>query len=443
MFFILLVFAFGLSACSGAMDPSDIEIDVEIPDVKMDIEILDISTISSAVGDGIADDTVEFQNALTVCSTTNSECLIPANTSYRITGPVYMWGGAHLRGESSSSTITLETGSTPYVFNFGIGGVQDLKPKWTGSVSHVTFLAADQGTGRILFPWRAEDVQIHHNVFDLGHSTYGPVSSGNNNNIVINGFVNCIRKTIQVTDNIVIVSGTNTVGSEGFGLNLWDGAVIARNTVLGAGDDMIGIHFSKNIEIRDNYLEGVDGRLFVANSSNVSMYNNYVARVASPYDGMSYVGIALIYIGHEGDQTHGFTAPKDITVIGNTLVYMPGSVDTGSAIYVYGPRNVTIAGNLIRDYSLAPQQAGIYILPYVYTSGTWTDPDGLDTDNVSRVYDVSVYNNNISAGTNGLRVRMTGQTCAYYVGTVSITNNIASDFSFICNPINSGNVVEP
>ena len=116
------------------------------------------------------------------------------------------------------------------------------------------------GSGRIIFLWRSEGGTISHNTFHIGPYGYGPTSSGNNNNIVRNGNANCIRKNITITDNIITAEGTDVIGSEGIGLNQWDGAEIARNKISGVGDDMIGIHFSNDVNIHDNDLSGVDGR---------------------------------------------------------------------------------------------------------------------------------------------------------------------------------------
>ena len=402
---------------------------------------IDIATYSGAAGDGVMDDTARVQRALTVCSDLGWTCVIPANKTFLVTREIYMWGGANLVGTDATSKILLSTGSVPYILNIGISGVQQLKPKWTGTIDHVTFQGVGAGSGRIVFFWRSEGATLSHNVFDVGAYHYGPTSSGNNNAIVVDGNMNYIRKNITITDNTILATGTDVIGSEGIGLGQWDGAEIARNTVSGVGDDMIGIHFSNNINIHDNNLSGVDGRLFVSNSRHVTIANNKVARMASGLTGLWYQGIALLYIGHEANATNNNYAPTNITVQGNTLTYPAGAIDNGAAIYIYGPRNVTVINNTVVNNSSTINVTGLHLLPHAFTGGAvWTDPGGLDPTTVSRVHDVTISGNNLSAGAYHLPLVETGALCTHYVGVVTITNNTARGYSFICNPVNGANI---
>lgn len=403
---------------------------------------IDIAAYAGAVGDGVVDDTSSVQKALTACSNQGVTCVIPANKQFLITKELYLWGKGNLVGADSTSSIHLNTGSVPYILNIGIGGIQQLKQKWSGRIQNVTFKGVGPGTGRIIFLWRSEGATISNNVFIIGAYGYGPTSSGNNNNIIRNGDANCIRKNLKITNNLVIAQGTDLMGNEGFGLNQWDGAEIAHNKISGVGDDMIGIHFSRNINIHDNELSGVDGRLFVANSYHVTIVNNKITREASKLTGLWYPGIALLYIGHEADVTNKEGAPTNIIAQGNTLTYNAGAVDRGAAIYVYGPRNVTITNNKIISNSSTSTAVGIHLLPFPFSKeARWTDPDRLDPPSVSRVYDVTIANNNLSGGRYPLSLIETGQNCAHYVGSVKITDNVAKEYSFICKPVTSGNLL--
>ena len=101
----------------------------------------------------------------------------------------------------------------------------------------------------------------------------------------------------------------------------------------------------------------------------------------------------------------------------------------------------TVINNSASSASVIP--AGAHILPFPYSGGaTWTDPTGSDTTNVGRVHDVIVDNNNFSGGTYHMVVLETGSSCTDYMGTVTITNNTAGGYSFICSPTNSGNVTK-
>ena len=405
-------------------------------------DTVDIARYSGAVGDGIVDDTAKVQKALTTCSNHGLTCVIPSNKRFLITKQLYLWGEGSLIGVDSTSMLLLRTGHVPYILNIGISGAQKLEQKWSGSIEHVTFRGVGPGTGRIIFLWRSEGGTISKNVFNIGAFGYGPTSSGNNNKVVRNGDGNCIRKNITITDNMIFAEGTDVIGSEGIGLNQWDGAEIARNVVHGVGDDMIGVHFSSNINIHDNDLSGVDGRLFVSNSHHVMIENNKISRVASPSTGLWYPGIALLYIGHEGDRTNKERAPTSITARGNTLIYNEGAVDRGAAIYIYSPRDVTIANNQVINNSSTVSAVGIHLLPFPFSKGViWTDPDGLDPPTVSRVHGVTISNNNLSGGAYHLPLIETGFHCTHYSGLVKITDNTASRYSFICGPETNSNLV--
>jgi len=400
-------------------------------------EAVNISEFSGAIGDGIVDDTLAVQRTLTYCSENNLPCYLPPHNRYLITRELFFWGGISMIG-GPGSAFYINT-STPYVFNAGIKARQVLGEIWTGSIKDVTFRVIGSGGGRILFFWRSDGASIVHNTFYLGQSEYGPTSSGNNNNYVLNGHINCVRKNITITDNKVFAE-SDVYGSEGIGLNQWDGAVIARNQVYGVGDDMIGIHFCDNIEICDNTLSGTDGRLYVSNSRNVVIRNNDISRMPSVFSGLWHTGIALLYIGHEFDTTNSNYAPEHIVVENNRLTYPEGSNDMGAAIYVYSPRNVLIKNNTVTKNSALGSIVGLHLLPFTFVNGTWTDPTGLDTQNISKVYEVEIDGNNFAAGSQALRVQMTGATCTHYVGPVFIRNNRAGSYSFICNPVQSGNI---
>lgn len=403
-------------------------------------DAVNLSDFSGAVGDGIVDDTLSVQRTLTYCSENNLTCYLPPHKRYLVTGPVFLWGGCSILGGTKSGFYL--NASAPYIFNIGIKARQVLGNTWNGKIENVSFRVIGSGGGRILFFWRSDGASIIKNSFYLGESEYGPMSSGNNNNYVVNGNVNCIRKNITISNNRIYAE-TDIYGSEGIGLNQWDGAVIADNHVHGVSDDMIGIHFSNNIQIYGNTLGGTDGRLYVSNSRNVEIRNNDISRMPSVSSGAWNVGIALLYIGHELDMTNSNYAPENIIVEDNRLTYPQGARDIGSAIYLYAPRGVVIRRNTVTKHSVTGSITGLHLLPFPYVNGVWTDPTGLDKQNVSRVYGATIEENNFASGSVPMTVRMTGATCAQYIGPVVIQNNRAGAYSLICNPTQSGNITVP
>lgn len=397
---------------------------------------VNIMTHSECVGDGIIDDSDELQTVLTYCSERGLTAYLPAHTSLLVTKSMFLWGNASLVGEDATSRIYIKT-TSPYVFNFGLRERLSMAPVWSGSVSCISFHALE-GSGRILFFWRTDEASVESNRFYLNATNLGSMSSGNNSAWLVDGPNHYVRKNLRVVGNRIIGKGA-VAGSEGIGLNQWDTAEIAYNEVDGVADDAIGIHFCKAISIHHNRLSSTDGRLYVAQSTDCQIVANHMSRVPSALSGQFHAGIALLYIGHENNVANAFPTPTAITVTDNELFYPSGSIDQGAAITVYGPRNVVVARNTVRNDSATGTQVGVHLLPFVYGPGLWTDPTGVETDGVARVRAIEFDGNNLAVGRYSCQIKMTGQTVAYYVGPVSIRNTVASSYALLANPTVSNN----
>jgi Right handed beta helix region len=397
-----------------------------------------ISPISfGAIGDGVTDDTQAFQKALTLCSKQGTTCVVPAGKSFLITAPLYIWGKANLVGDKLQGSIVFNAGASPYLMNIGISGPQMLEPPFSGEISGIAFKVVGGNSGRTLFFWRTVGAVITKNHFDFGPYSYSATSSGNDNNVVVNGFTNCIRKDIKITDNTVVAT-SNWDGSEGIGLGSFDGALIMNNKITGVGDDPIAIHFSENVKILNNDLRSVDGRLIVVNSKHVEIANNRHERIRSPKDGTFYGGISLLYIGFEDvSVANNFAAPTDMQIHHNTLYYPDGSVDAGAAIYLYALRDVTVENNQVINDSSTGIAIALHLLPLPLTV-PWEDPDKIDSPKVARVHNASIIGNT-SLGKYPLLIGMSGN-CDEYAGTLVVKDNVAGNVSFYCNNvIASGN----
>lgn len=389
-----------------------------------------------AKGDGIIDDTENLQKALTICSEKGLTCRFPSGKNFLVTSPIYLWGDASLKGESGMGGITFNVKSSPYLMNVGISGPNKLEKPFTGAISGIRFNVKGGDGGRILFFWRTIGAGIYNNVFDVGGYAYSATSSGNDNAWVKNGFKNTIRKNITIVGN-KIIAASNDIGSEGIGLGHFDGVLIGENTITGVGDDPIGIHSCKNVNIINNNLTSVDGRIFVSNSQNVQISHNRHERTRSLKDGKFYKGISLLYIGFETFETNDFPAPSNIHVHHNYLYYPDGAVDHGAAIYLYGPRATIIESNKVVNDSPFLTATALHLLPTPFV-GSWGDPDRIDSSKMARVWDVEISKNS-SEGMFPLEMVMTGN-CKEYKGKVYIRNNTARSFRFYCNQVvQSGN----
>ena len=384
-----------------------------------------------AKGDGMTDDTVPLQKALTLCSRNGLKCTIPRGKQFLVKAPLFMWGKAILQGEGDTSTIAFDVHDAPYLLNIGISGRNRLEKPFAGKISNVTFKIDGGEGGRILYFWRTDGAQIIDNVFDAGVCAYSATSSGNDQRWVMNGLTNCIRKNVVIKGNIIRANAASE-GSEGIGLGDFDGALIQDNQVIGVGDDPIGIHFCKNIRILNNDLKSVRGRIYVSNSKDVEIAYNRAERMPSGQDQRFYGGIALLYIGFETEGANEFWAPTNIQIHDNTLIFPEGSIDGGGAIYLYGLRNVSIEHNRVINNSAGVKAAGLRLLPRDF-SGRWRDPDRIDPTNVARVWGVNIIGNTME-GKYPLSMIMTGN-CVDYKGEVIVKDNSAADFGFYCETV--------
>ncbi|MES2406651.1 MAG: hypothetical protein V4528_04925 [Pseudomonadota bacterium] len=403
-----------------------------VEDIRLSQKAIEIDPLSyGAKGDGVTDDTESLQRAFNVCSRKGLICKIPGGRNFLVTSPLFLWGQASIEGDKTKGIITFNVKSSPYLLNIGISGRKKLAEPFSGNISGVHFKVIGGNEGRIIFFWRTDGAQILNNTFDVGRYAYSATSSGNDNNWVVNGFQNLIRKNISIIGNKIVAS-SNDSGSEGIGLGNFDGALISGNTIIGVGDDPIGIHFCKNIKILNNELKSVDGRLFVVNSSNVEIAYNNIERMRSLKDNKFYTGISLLYVGFETLNKNEFSAPTNIDIHNNYLYYPPGAIDQGAAIYLYGTREAVVKLNSVVNDSATVTATALHLLPATFT-GLWRDPDHVDHSNIARVRDV-VITNNVSKGKYPLEMIMSGN-CIDYDGRINVNNNTASGFKFYCNKV--------
>ena len=410
-----------------------------------------VTTISplqfGAIGDGIADDTQSLQKAFQQCSDYGYICNIPPGYNFLIKKALFVWGAAQIQGSGGSIVFDVPEVESPYLINVGINAqaknnkdFSNIKPVFNGVIAGVNFKIAGGirghlgSTGRIIYLWRTENAKIINNNFNVARFAYSATSSGNNNNWVVNGYTNCVRKNITISGNRIIAQADSD-GSEGIGLQDFDGALIENNDVIGVGDDPVASHWSNNIKILNNNIASVDGRVFVVNSNNVEIGNNKINRMPSLINNNFYEGVSLIYLGFEHQRlVHdiNFPAPTNIYVHNNILTYPEGSKDSNAAILVYGARNTTIENNSIINNHQKTNVHGIWLLPITLIGGNnnyqWTDPEAMDAKNIAKVYGVKVINNK-NLGLKPLDIALTTSPSEvdYYVPNSKYGENLFKD----------------
>lgn len=422
IYFFTLFFSLTQSSAKGIVENSDIN------------KLYEINLLSyGAKGDGVIEDTVAVQRAFNKCSKFGWACKVPSNKTFLITGPLFLWGKASLIGEDGTGGFDFKVLSSPFLLNLGIAGKNKIKEPFSGNISAINFKVSAGKKGRIMFFWRTQGAHIIDNIFEVGNYRYSATSSGNINSWLKQANL-YIRKDIVIKRNKIMATA-DYLGSEGIGLGDFDGAVISDNTIIGVGDDPIGVHYSKNIKIENNVMKSVDSRLYVSNSINVEIRGNVVERMASPLNNRFYKGIALIYVGFElYDKKNSLSAPTNINVYDNSLYYPAGAIDAGAGIYLYAPRNVRVGRNNIVNDSESIVASAIHLLPARF-SKKWTDPDNIDKSNIARVWDVSIYEN-IASGRFPQKIKMTGK-CINYMGKVTIRDNLAKEYQLYCPKVES------
>ncbi len=382
-----------------------------------------------------------LHKSLIHCSKKNLSCILDRDWS--TDKILFIWGRACLKGPGTI-TFNLDKIRENLLLNTGISGLSRgresnnrIERAWSGTIQNLTFMLSGDGnnrSGRIIYFHRTNNGKLLNNQFNLGKYAFSATSSGNNNRY-LSGSSNSIRKNITIAKNeIKATSGYR--GSEGFGIDSFDGANIYENKVSGVGDDPIGIHYSKNIKVKNNILSSVDGRIYLGNVVNAEVAYNTVSRDRS-IDGKFKGGIALIMSQLESAKPNRY-APQNQHIHRNTLIYPKGNrEEKGAAIAIWGARDMLIEHNtIINEEDHFARVHALLIKPQAVKG--WKDPLKLDNNEVAQLRDITI-KYNVSMGRYPLGVGMQGNCINYPTPkSIKIHRNIASNFKFYCN-VETGN----
>ena len=334
-------------------------------------ESVDVTTFG-VVANGIADDTVPMQTALTHCSEGRLTCVVPRGARIRITKPLYLWSGGSLRGERGSEfLLAMADDADRFVFNLGIRGRQRIAQPHTGSISGLKFRilagpsdkwADDKSpiSGRVIQFWNVDGSRIQGNWFSLGSFFYG-ATAAQKNKAWLTGPQS--RRGIKILDNEVHAEAV-AHGMEGLSVGYCSEVEIRGNLVVGVGDDPIGIHFCEDVVVAKNRTRGVDGRIYISNSKRVLVRNNDVRRSPSPVDGKFRAGTALIWVGYDRNARKLWPEPEDIEISDNRLEYPRDAIDTGGAISIQGGDRIKVTSNKVINHSKSVRAKAVSLKPY-------------------------------------------------------------------------------
>lgn len=342
-----------------------------------------------AAGNGLADDTAAVQQAFD-SGAGGVPVVLPAGKVFLCSDHLYLYGATRFSGPG---TLLLDVNPQhgAYWINAGITGygatlANGKTSTWTGTMEGVTLRTTAQVTDpglRLFNVHRCENARVQGCTFDVRPSGLLDVGGfGTNNNAA---FCNdAYRKGLRVTDNRFLAA-QGQHGSEGVGVSHASDVWVTGNLIDGFGDDPIGLHAVEDFHVTDNHCRSVDGRLYLSNSRRGVVRGNHLERIAAP-DGTFFGGGGLLWA--EVEYT-GYPAPSDLTIDGNELYLPAGLSGPTYTIRLRGVRRLIYHGNRCHDAS------GQGIPPECQPQRLvgWSDPEGLEDDDVARVREVHACGN--------------------------------------------------
>lgn len=126
------------------------------------------------------------------------------------------------------------------------------------------------------------------------------------------------------------------LSSESIGFGDRENVVVENNHIINASDDL-GVHSCKNVVIRDNKIESLDGRIYISGTRGCDIENNNLYYISPVFSGM---GIKVTV-------EHLFQAPNtDIRIHNNIVDYTKASNTPNYGIWVQG-QNIEIVNNTL------------------------------------------------------------------------------------------------
>lgn len=278
-------------------------------------------------------------SVIKLCCTSSSDFVFNEGR-YKFTEPIYLFGTCNLLGDGGVN-IFVDMVEAPFFILAGNDTIGGKQPRtWQGKINNLNFVVNRGVFNYFVNLINVSDCEISECFFDISNNGVNCsnkiIASVNNAN-----YSNPSKgKKIRIKNNTIKIqpSEENRNNCEPIGVESRTDVLIENNTIWNARDDL-GIHNCGNVIVKDNEIYAYDGRIFVSNSTDVSINNNTIKYVSQNSTGMG------VYVGVE----QGYDCiPERIDICGNIVDYSQSANIATYGIRVVGANHVNITNNIIK-----------------------------------------------------------------------------------------------
>ena len=264
---------------------------------------------------------------------------------YAFTEYISLYGNCSLLADGKVDVVVNVEDSKIFILA-GNTTIRGKKPiTWTGKIQGLNFIANKGVYDNFLGLYNVKDVEVSDCTFDMSdegvncaNKIIGSVNNANYSNPSKGENIRILRNTIRVQSTL-----DDRNNCECIGIEKRNNVLIEGNHIFNTRDDL-GIHNSTTVVIRNNVVEAYDGRIFVANSKDISIENNTVRYVFPSTTGMGiYVGVESGY-----DMT-----PERIAIKGNVIDYTRAKDTPCYGIRIIGANYIIVDKNKVYGHPSA------------------------------------------------------------------------------------------